>query len=138
MEVTLKNIDVLNKLEALKELSQTKMPGKPSWNITKNIKKIEGLLKTYFDCEKNLIQQYAIKDENGNVKFDENNQPEFTHENFEVYKKCRQELLECEDTIDIIQIKLSDLFGDEDIKPAIKPAIFLTLDFMFIDDETEK
>jgi len=134
MEITLKNIDILNKLEALKELAQTRMPGKPSWNITKNIKKIEALFKTYVDCEKNLIEQYATKDKNGNVEYDENNQPKFTSENLEKYKKCRQELLECEETIDIIQVKISDLFEDEDIKPAIKPAIFLTLDFMFIDD----
>jgi hypothetical protein len=129
MEIVMKNYEILNKIEALRELSQLILPMKTSWNITKNIKKFEASIRTYSECEYELVKRYAIKDENGNVKFDDKGQPKFPPNNLEKYYKERQELLDCEDTLDILNIKLSDLENVD-----IKPATLMNLDFMIVDD----
>lgn len=129
MEKIFKNYEILNAIEAFKELVAIKLPTKVSWNVTKNVKKIESSFKDYLECENEILKKYALTDENGNLRLDEQNQPKFPPNNIDKYNKERNELLQCEDTIDILTINLSDLEGKN-----ISAATLLNLEFMIIED----
>lgn len=129
MEFTFRNYEILNKLDSLKELIQISLPIKVSWNVTKNIKKFEVSMKTYIECETELVKKYASKNDDGTIRFDENKQPNFSPNNKEKFKKEQSELLLCEDTLDLLTINLSDLDGKD-----IKPSTLLNLEFMIVDD----
>lgn len=113
----------------IKELMQVKdLDIKVSWNIMKNVEKLENVVKRYSTLEKELVEKYALKDDDGNIKLDDNNQPKFPPRT-EFYKK-QNELLECEETIDVNVIKLSDLNGS-----GLSPATLYNFKFMI--DESE-
>lgn len=130
MNITLKNSEVLNVAQALGAIMKVKLPVKAGWNLTKNMKKIESIIKTYSECENNLVQQYAIKDETGKVKIFEENQFKIVTENITIFNQERNDLLNCDNIIDILQIKYSELEGRE-----IEPNLLFTLEFMIDDSE---
>jgi hypothetical protein len=125
MEITLKNYEVISAIRAIEELMNEKLPSKISWNLNKNYRKLTDAIKDFSDCERKLIEQYALKDENDEVKIDENNQfkiaPKYVHE----FTKEKQDLLNCEDSIDIHKIKLSGLDSID-----VKATTLFNLEFM--------
>jgi len=129
MQITLKNIEIINAIQSIGELIDLVLPFQTSWDITKNAKKIESIFKIYAECEQNLIQKYAIKDENGGVRTDEHNQYKIAPKLVTEFNDKRNELLNCENEIDIKIIKFTDLI-DEENKNKIKPAALYNLYFM--------
>jgi len=129
-EVLLKNIEILNAFQAIQELTQVKLPTKVSWNISKNMKKIETAFNGYIEFETKLVKEYATKDSKGNLILDDKNQPSFDQDNKNEYIKQRSELLNLTDTISILPVKISDLDGVD-----LKPTTLFSLDFMIEDDE---
>jgi hypothetical protein len=125
------NIEILNIIEALNELIQIKLPTKASWNIMKNIKKFDASIKTFWEAENKLVNEYTIKDEQGNIRFGDDKMPMYAPNNKQKYLKEHQELLNCDDELDMLTIKLSELDNKD-----IKPATLLQLEFM-IEDDTE-
>ena len=132
MQITLKNIDVINAIQSIGVLADLDLSIKTSWNITKNTKKLESLFKTYVEYEGKIIEKYAIKDENNQVKIDKDNQYKIAPKFINIFNKERNELLNCENEVDISMIKVSDLI-DEENKNKIKPAILISLYFMIED-----
>jgi hypothetical protein len=129
MEITLKNYEIINAYNSASELMKVKnLPIKASWNITKNIKTIELIFQSFVTLEQNLIKEYAIKDDNGNIKSDDNNQPKFPPHS-EYFTK-HAELVACENVLDILTVKLSDLE-----KCDISPSILYNFTFMIDDAE---
>ena len=133
MKKILKNIEIINVIDSINELMNEKLPTKASWNISKNLRKLDISFKTYIELENKLVKEYALKDDNGEVLLDEGNQPKFAPNNKEKYLKERQELLNCEDEFDFLTINLSDLNNIN-----IKPSILFNLEFMIIDDTNDK
>lgn len=118
------NIEIINAIKSLKELMQVKLSNiKVSWNIMRNYESLENVFNRYSKLESDLVDKYALKDDEGKVRFDENNLPKFPPRT-EFYEK-QKELLECEETINIIQIKLSDLENS-----GLSPIDLLNLKFM--------
>ena len=132
MKKVLKNIEVINIIDSINELMNEKLPTKASWNISKNLRKLDASFKTYIELENKLVKEYAIKDDNGEIVLDNNN-PKFAPNNKEKYLKERQELLNCEDEFEFLTINLSD-FNDINIKPSI----LFNLEFMIVDDTNDK
>lgn len=131
MEVTLSNREILNAImsNSIKELMKVSFSDiKISWDIMKNVEKLEVISNRYLKLERELINQYALKDNNGNIKADEKGNPEFPPHS-EFYTK-QGELLNFNETIDIKQLKLSCLQGS-----SLSPAILYDLKFMINDDE---
>ena len=120
-------------MESLNEFMKLSLPTKTSWNISKNMKKLEGWYKTFSDCEMKLVNELAVKGEDGKIKYDDENQPKFAPKNREEFIKRRNELLNCEDEIDFLKINLSDLE-----KVNVKASTLFNLDFMITDDTEEK
>lgn len=67
----LSNEKILADIVKLREISKKVLPIKASYAIAKNMKKIEDELEIYYKERDKLIDKYAEKDENGNVKIDE-------------------------------------------------------------------
>jgi len=132
MNVKLKNIEILNAIQSIGALADLDLSITTSWNITKNTKKLESLFKTYAEYEGKIIEKYAIKDENNQVKIDKDNQYKIAPKFINIFNKERNELLNCENEVDISMIKVSDLI-DEENKNKIKPAILISLYFMIED-----
>jgi hypothetical protein len=141
MEVILNNAEVLNAFISMHNILQLKgLPIKTFWNISKNIKKIEKIYTTYIECENKLVKQYALKDEQGNICLHNENSinglkgdPEFAPTMKAEYLIKRNELLACENNLDILTIKLSELDGRDDIVGADLYNIM----FMIDDDDNE-
>jgi hypothetical protein len=132
MEIILKNYELLNAMGSVKSLLQIEdkdFSVKAKWNLMKNMKKFESAYKIYSELDFALIKQYAIKDENGELKLDENNQPKFPPNNQKEYYTKREEVLSLDNTIDILLVKLSDL---ENHVP--NGEILYHLEFMIEDD----
>jgi hypothetical protein len=134
MEVKLKNIEVINAMNSTKILLQTEdkdFSVKARWNLMKNMKKYESIFKTYSESEIEYVSRYAMKDVDGKFISEEGtNEPKFTPSNKNEYLSKRDELLECENTIDILKVKLSDLEGH--VKNG---EILYHLEFMIDDSE---
>lgn len=132
MQIKLTNIEILNAIQSIGSLTDLDLSITTSWNITKNTKKLESLFKTYAEYEGKIIEKYAIKDENNQVKIDKDNQYKIAPKFINIFNKERNELLNCENEVDISMIKVSDLI-DEENKNKIKPAILISLYFMIED-----
>jgi hypothetical protein len=131
LNLDLKNYEVLNTIELLKQLMQFEFDMDVAWDMKRNMKKLESIYKIYCELNSELIQKYAIKDENLKVKLDENGSPKFPPANKEKYTKEINTLLNCKNEIDLKQIKYSNL--KEHISK-IKPSILFDLDFLIEDD----
>lgn len=136
MEVTLKNIEVISAFNSVGELLNLELPIKTGWNITKNVKKLESLFNTYTECQRELIKKYAIKDEKGEVRIDENNKYKIVPKFISKFNEDQSELLNCDNTIDILKIKLSDLCKEDKDGNAkeLATSVLLHLGFMIEDD----
>jgi len=106
-----------------------------SWNLKRNMKKIQSAIELIAECENELAIKYALKDNEGNIKFDSNNQPEIDPNKLNEYNKEHIQLLKCENTIDIYPIKFSELrdYCKKKDKDIISEFLY-DLDFMITDD----
>jgi len=109
MEVTLKNYEIIGGMQSINEMLQLDdLSTKVNYNLTKNHMRLEQSIKAYTKCEQELLDKYAIKDELGKFKID-NGEPKFAPNNKTEYLLKRDELLNMEDTVEILNIKLSSL-----------------------------
>lgn len=133
MEVTLTNIKIINAIQSIGEMLQLEdLSTKVNYNLNKNLMSFENALKAYNKCNEELLDKYAIKNEDGSLKIDENtNEIKFAPNNKKEYITKRDELLECEEQVDIHTIKLSSL--PDNIGKGIK---LYNIMFM-IEDDTE-
>lgn len=139
MEIKLTNIEVINAFNSISELARLELPIKTGWNISKNIKKLESVFNTYTECQRELIKKYAIKDTKGEIKIDENNQYKIVPKFISKFNEDQNELLSCDNTIDILTIKLSDLCKEDKDgnSKELSSSVLLYLGFM-IEDDTEQ
>ena len=117
MKITIRNI--LNDTNSLAVISQKQLPIKVSYAIAKNIKKLESELKIYNEERQKLIDQYCIKDNEGNNVIDENNNLKIADEHLDAWNKEINELMDIEVDIDIHKFNLDSLMnGNYDMTPA--------------------
>lgn len=109
MQIKLTNFELLNIYMCIKELMKHKLPVKTGWNLSKNISTIERVLKTLQEAESKLIDMYAEKDEEGNAVYINANNVKLKEEFKKVYSEEYQELMGCENELDLLTIKLDDL-----------------------------
>ena len=105
----LTNKEIVNSIEALKNLSTKELNVKTSFKIAKNIKTIDEISNIFIEEKRKLVSKYGIKDDKGNLKLDDNGVAEIAKENLSEWNRSYEELLEIENNIEIEKIKLSDL-----------------------------
>lgn len=140
MKITLKNFELLNTYLSMKELMKTKLPVKTGWNLSKNATTIERLLKTLQETEASLIDMYAEKDADGNAIYVNANNVKLKEECKKMYSEEYQELMDCENELDLLTIKLDDLIytkneKGEQILREIEPSILHSLSQLIDDSE---
>ena len=111
MLINLTNMQIINAMQSIGEMLQLEdLSTKVNYNLNKNLITLENTLKTYNKCNKELLDKYAIKNEDGSYKIDEDtNEVKFAPNNKREYITNRDELLDCEEQVDIHTIKLSSL-----------------------------
>lgn len=105
----LTNKEIVNSIEALKNLSTKELNVKTSFKIAKNIKTIDEISNIFIEEKRKLVSKYGTKDEKGNLKLDDNGVAEINKENLSEWNRSYEELLQIENNIEIEKIKLSDL-----------------------------
>ena len=91
MGIKLSNKKILDDANALSSLNNKQLPVKVSFAISKNIGKIESVLKIYNTEREKLLEKYSKKDgegkfiiENGNITIQENRVEEW-NKDIEIY-----------------------------------------------------
>lgn len=105
-----------NSIMAVMEKKE-KYPVKFSYALTRNLKILEGWVKTFEEERKKLLEQYAEKNE-------ESKEVKIAAEHQDVWERDMKELLEIE-----VEIKPHTLSVD-DLPENIEPAVLYSLDFM--------
>ena len=105
----LTNKEIVNSIEALKNLSTKELDVKTSFKIAKNIKTIDEISNIFIEEKRKLVNKYGTKDDKENLKLDDNGVAEIAKENLSEWNRSYEELLEIENNIEIEKIKLSDL-----------------------------
>lgn len=70
--IKITNRELEGKVNILRKLSNMKLPVKVSYAIAKNIKEIDKELNIFLEEKMKLIKEYALKDEHGNLKVEDN------------------------------------------------------------------
>lgn len=141
MKITIKNYELLNIYTSLNTLITQKLPVSVGWNLTKNRTIIKGVIDDFFKAEQSLVSEYAIK-RDGQVLYKEDGQPEIQPKYKEVFLKEHNELLNCENQVDLIPINLSDILythiNNKQVEREIEPTLLIALSSIIIDSLTEE
>lgn len=142
MKLTLKNYEIVKLYSGITEFMnrKIKLGGKLCYNLTKNLNKLQVILKDVQDCELKLIEDYADRDEDGKIKLSkENNNPLLKTEHVQIYNKEYNELLNFESEVELHKIKLEDIIFTKDEKGNLiereLDSDLLNNIFLIIDDE---
>lgn len=128
----IKNLQIVNSMQGLSEISEKEMPYKVTLKISKNIRKLEEVINDYKLEYDKLVDEYYEKDENGNFIPVEGKDGFFIirPDKAQEYSEKINTLNEFENDIDLYLIEPSEL---EDIK--ISPRVLMQIDFMIDDTE---
>ena len=67
----MQNREIIANLCNLNKFSQDKLPVKLTYAIARNIKMLNAAVETFDEIKKKLLDEYAIKDSEGNIEVDE-------------------------------------------------------------------
>ena len=116
MKLTIK--DILEATPILKKVTAFSLPAKVSYNIMRNMKKIEHEIKPFEESRLQLVRKYGKEGEDGKTTVLE--------ENLEAFYKDVASLLDEEIDVDIRSIKIDQLEGVK-----LTPSEIQFIDFMF-------
>ena len=126
-----KNIDIVNSIQGLREIAEKEMPYKTTLKFSKNIKRIEDLISEYNEEYRKLADEYLAKDDNGNfVQTEEGKGFLIKDGKGKEYAEKLTTLNEFENDVDLYLINSDEL---EDI--AISPRLLMQIDFMIDDSD---
>lgn len=106
---------------------KTGLPIKVSYALAKNISKIEKELEIYNKERQRLLDKYCIKDDEGKILIDENNQLKIADEHLEAWNKDINDLLDIEVDIDIHKFNEDDLLNSN---CDLTPSEIMLIDYM--------
>lgn len=121
------NKELLESVNALSGLLVQKLPVAVSFKLSKNINKINEVLKIYDVEKQKIIEEYSVKDDEKKAVVDEDGNIQIKEEFREIAQKEMAELLELKNDIKIEKISISKL---EDSSAIISPSELMTLDYM--------
>jgi len=101
--------DILEGQEVLHKLSNEQVPGRVAFRIGRLLKKLEESLGTYNEVRINILQKYAMRDENGEYKFNDKNEYQFDNDNLKLFIDEMNKLISEEVEIEADPIDFSDI-----------------------------
>ena len=126
----LSNQALVESIQTLQKLNRLELPVKVACLLSRNIKEVDKSLESYNETRQKLIFQYADKDEEGNLRFDEKGDIIFKEGIQEKWSQDIRELLELKTTTNVQPISIHDLFKAE---ISISPLELSTIEFMLKD-----
>lgn len=102
----IKNKEIRILAEKMKEIEKKNFPVKISFAIARNQKTISDILQTLEEQRKKLCEKYAERDENGNIKTEDN---AYVIQDTQELRREYQELLEIETEFELQKIEEADL-----------------------------
>lgn len=126
----MKLVDTIKAYNAISEVMDEKMPFRDAHALLMAKKELEPHVRFYTQKERELVEKYAIKDENGNVHFD-GAKFQIKADRIKDYAEEHVEL----DAVEIkTEIKENKLTGIPNVKPAALEGLMLIFEF----DELEE
>jgi hypothetical protein len=107
---------MIDSIPTLRELSNKSLKSKVAFRVARLLKAVQAESETFETARINLVKQYAAKDENGEIKTDENGNTFIEPAHIADFNAELKELLENTITINGDKLSLDDL-GDETFTP---------------------
>lgn len=104
--------DIINSVDPLKEFITFPLKAKVAYQVARLVREIEKEYNLFQERRRETIRKFADKDENGEVKIDDNGQIHVAKENVAVFTKEINELLESKIELNIEKVRLDDLNCD--------------------------
>jgi hypothetical protein len=126
MKMTL--LEVLHRHNVLTNLCGKKLPYKLAYAISKNVKKLEDELKIIDEGRTSLLEEYAIKDEEGKPVISDNKYE--LGENLEKYGEEYKKYMETDTEIETFTVPVSVLDSDDARFDTLTVEEIIHIDFM--------
>ena len=114
IELTVK--EMIDSIPTLRELSNKQLKSKVAFRVARLLREVQAESETFETARVNLVKLYAAKDENGEIKTDENGNTYIEQDKIEEFNKELRDLLDNTITINGDKLSLDDL-GDETFTP---------------------
>ena len=108
--------DMIDSIPTLRDLSNKQLKSKVAFRVARLLREIQAESETFETARINLVKLYAAKDENGEIKTDENGNTYIEQDKIEEFNKELRDLLDNTITINGDKLSLDDL-GDETFTP---------------------
>lgn len=106
-------MDIVNSVPVFEQVVGQEINGKLAFKVARLVRELDKELKLFHEERTKLIQHYAEKDENGEIKVDENSNAMISNDNI---MECNQKIQELLDTTievnaDKIPLELLDMLS---------------------------
>lgn len=108
--------EMIDSIPTLRELSNRQLKSKVAFRVARLLREVQAESETFETARVNLVKLYAAKDENGEIKTDENGNTYIEQDKIEEFNKELRDLLDNTITINGDKLSLDDL-GDETFTP---------------------
>ena len=115
--ISVKLEELVNATEGLKGLSQKELKARCAYAVGKILKSADAEIQSFNETRMELIKKYGEKDENGELKTEENGNVRIPPEQMEAFSRELRELLDTTVEISANKIKMDDI-GDVKFTPA--------------------
>lgn len=115
--ISVKLEELVNATEGLKGLSQKELKARCAYVVGKILKSADAEIQSFNETRMELIKKYGEKDENGELKTEENGNVRIPPEQMEAFSRELRELLDTTVEISANKIKMDDI-GDVKFTPA--------------------
>lgn len=115
--ITISLGQLLNSAEGLRGLSQKPLKARCAYAVGKILKAADSEMSSFNEARMNLIRKYGEKDENGELKSDENGNVHIISESLATFNSELQELLDTNVEINANKIKMDDI-GEVEFTPS--------------------
>lgn len=115
--ITVKLNDVVNSISAMRDLATQPLRARAAFQTLRLLKEVERAYGDYEEQRRNLVEKFAVRDENGELVIDENNNCKIIPESINEFNTQYQELMNGEIEINCEPIGL-DYLEDITFTPA--------------------
>ena len=109
--------NIVESADIMRELSTKTLKGRAAFRVARLLRELEKEFTLFNEKRVELIREYAQKDENGEIKSDENGNVTLDQARLNEFYEKLDELLSAEVEINAEKIDIDD-FGDVDFTPA--------------------
>lgn len=109
--------NIVESADIMRELSNKSLKGRAAFRVARLLRELEKEFTLFNEKRMDLIKEYAQKDENGEIKSDENGNVTLDQDRLNEFYQSLDELLNADVEINAEKIDSEDL-GDIEITPA--------------------